>query len=259
MGIRERYTPGTPSWPELSSSDQAGAKAFYAALFGWEVQDLPMGDAGVYSMLQLDGRSAGAIAPQPPQQRDAGVPSMWNTYITVESADAALAQAAELGGTVHADAFDVMDAGRMGIVQDPFGAFFEVWEPRARIGAEVVNAPGAFSWCELVTPAIEAATEFYRGLFGWTVTPFEGMAVPYSVLATADGHTIGGLRPATEAEPPHWLVYFGCGAIEPAMARVEELGGRGLSGPHDIGVGKLATVADPQGAVFALYDGRFDD
>src|SRR5947209_17807718 len=106
MGIRERYTPGTPSWPELTSSDQPAAKVFYSALFGWEVEDLPMGDAGFYSMLQLDGRTAGAIAPQPAQQRDAGVPSMWNTYITVDSADGALARAPELGGTVHAGAFD---------------------------------------------------------------------------------------------------------------------------------------------------------
>jgi uncharacterized protein len=259
MGIRERYTPGTPSWVDLSTGDQDAAKVFYAALFGWEVEDLPMGEGAVYSMVKLDGRTAGAIAPQPAQQREAGVPPMWNTYISVESADAALARAAELGGTVHAGPFDVFDAGRMGIVQDPHGAFFEVWEPRARIGAELVNAPGAFTWSELVTPGIETATEFYGELFGWTATAFEGMSIPYSTLATSDGHTIGGLRPATEAEPPHWLVYFGCGAIEATAARVEELGGRSLSGPHDIGVGKLATVADPQGAVFALYDGRFDD
>lgn len=259
MGTRERYTPGTPSWCDLSTSDQDGAKRFYAALFGWEIEDNPVDETTVYSMMRLDGAYAAAISAQPAQQRDSGVPPMWNTYITVEDADAALARAGELGGTVHAGPFEVTTAGRMGVVQDPLGAFFEVWEPREHIGAGVVNAPGAFTWCELVSPGIEAATEFYRELFGWTATPFEGMSIPYSTLANADGHTIGGVRPSTEAEPPHWLVYFGCGAIEPAVARVEELGGRRLSGPHDIGVGKLATVADPQGAVFALYDGRFED
>ena len=121
MGNRTQYTPGTPSWPELTTSDQAAAKTFYASLFGWAVEDLPMGEGAVYSMVKLDGRPVGAITPQPRQQREAGIPPLWNTYISVESADAALARAAELGGTVHAGPFDVFDAGRMGIVQDPAG------------------------------------------------------------------------------------------------------------------------------------------
>src|SRR5947209_15700903 len=259
MGRRDRYTPGTPSWCALSTSDQDGAKRFYAALFGWEIEDNPVDETTVYSMMRLDGAYAGAISPQPAQQRDSGVPPMWNTYITVEDADAALARAGELGGTVHAGAFDVMSAGRMGVVQDPLGAFFEVWEPREHIGAGVVNAPGAFSWCELVTPGPKPAIEFYRELFGWSETPFEGMAIPYSTIQNSAGHTIGGMRPATEAEPPSWLVYFGSDVIEATAARAAELGGRVLHGPDDIGIGQIATVADPAGAVFALYAGSFED
>jgi predicted enzyme related to lactoylglutathione lyase len=259
MGHRERYTPGTPSWCELSTPDQDGAKQFYTALFGWEIEDNPVDETTVYSMMRLDGVYAGAISPQPAQQRESGVPPMWNTYITVADADAALARAGELGGTVHAGPFDVFTSGRMGVVQDPQGAFFEVWQPREHVGAGVVNAPGAFSWCELVTPGPESAMQFYRELFGWSETSFEGLPIPYSTIQNGEGHTIGGVRPATEGEPPHWLVYFGSDAIEATAARAAELGGRILHGPDDIGIGKLATVADPAGAVFALYSGRFDD
>ncbi|WP_457832364.1 hypothetical protein, partial [Staphylococcus aureus] len=76
---------------------------------------------------------------------------MWNSYITVESADGTLERAAELGATVHTPAFDVLDAGRMGVLQDPQSAFVLVWEPKAHIGAGHVNAPGALTWNELAT------------------------------------------------------------------------------------------------------------
>jgi predicted enzyme related to lactoylglutathione lyase len=141
MANRTQYQPGAFSWVDLTTPDQPAAKEFYTQLFGWEADDQPVGDDAVYSMMKLDGDDAAAITPQPEQQRDVGAPPMWNTYITVESADDSLARAQELGGTVHAPAFDVMDVGRMGVVQDPQGAYFLVWEPRNHIGASVVNAP----------------------------------------------------------------------------------------------------------------------
>ena len=142
MGERTKYTPGSFSWTDLTTTDPDAAKTFYGQLFGWQAQDIPVGDDMVYSIMQIDGKSTAAIGPQPQQQRDAGVPPSWNSYVTVESADAALDKAKQLGATVHAPAFDVMDAGRMGVVQDPQGAFFEVWEPKQNIGSELVNGPG---------------------------------------------------------------------------------------------------------------------
>ena len=90
-------------------------------------------------MMQVDGKNVAAISPQPEQQRDAGAPPMWNSYVTVESADRALERAKGLGASVHAPAFDVMDAGRMGVIQDPQSAYVLVWEPNTNIGASLVN------------------------------------------------------------------------------------------------------------------------
>src|SRR5947209_15487197 len=124
MGERTSYSPGAFSWTDLTTPDQDGAKRFYVELFGWEAEDQDIGQGMTYSMMKLGGRDVAAISPQPQQQRDAGAPPVWNSYITVESADDALARAGELGATVHAQAFDVFDVGRMGVVQDPQGAFF---------------------------------------------------------------------------------------------------------------------------------------
>jgi uncharacterized protein len=260
MGERTDYTPGTFSWTDLATTDQDAAKAFYTALFGWESQDNPVGDGVVYSMMLIDGKPVGAISPQPQQQREAGVPPAWNSYITVESADQATEHAKQLGGTVHAPAFDVLDVGRMAVVQDPGQAYFMVWEPKAMIGAALVNAPGALSWNELATTDMDTAAGFYAELFGWSTEAMEGSEMPYLVIQNRDGHSNGGIRPVMPPDvPPHWLVYFGSADVASDLSRVSDLGGTQLMGPMPIGPGTIGVVQDPQGAVFALYGGHFDD
>jgi len=259
MSERTKYSPGTFSWTDLTTPDQDAAKQFYEALFGWTAVDYPVGDDAVYSMMQLGGKDAAAISPQPPQQADAGVPPLWNSYVTVESADAAADRAEKLGAIVHAPAFDVMDVGRMAVIQDPQGAHFMLWEPKLHIGASVVNVPGALSWNELATPDIDASAKFYGELFGWKFESFEGMQMPYMVIQTADGNSNGGMRGAMENEPSYWLVYFGTANIEEGMASATELGATSLAGPMDIGAGQIGVLQDPKGAVFALYAGQFDE
>jgi uncharacterized protein len=258
MAERTKYTPGTFSWTDLATTDQDAAKQFYGQLFGWDAVDNPVGEGMVYSMMQIGGKDAAAISTQPQQQRDAGVPPLWNSYVTVESADAAADRAQKLGATVHAPPFDVMDVGRMAVIGDPQGAFFMVWEPKAHIGASVVNAPGALAWNELATTDMDASAEFYRELFGWQLEPMEGSPMPYLVIQN-DGHGNGGIRPAQENEPTYWLVYFGSGDIDADLAKASELGGNTLVGATDIGVGKIGVVQDPQGAVFAMFAGDFED
>jgi predicted enzyme related to lactoylglutathione lyase len=260
MAQRTQYTPGTFSWAELPTTDQAAAKRFYGGLFGWEFQDNPVSEGVVYTMASLNGSYVAALSPQPSQQRDAGLPPMWNSYITVQSADDALKDARQLGASVRAGAFDVFDAGRMGVLQDPQGAYVMVWEPRGHIGAGLVNAPGALTWNELATPDVEESARFYCRLFGWTSETFEGMGTPYLTVENSDGHTNGGIRKAASTEPCYWMVYFGTDDLQAALQRVEDLGGSALmKEPIEIPGGQLAAAQDPQGAVFSLYAGRFDD
>jgi predicted enzyme related to lactoylglutathione lyase len=259
MGKRESYAPGTFSWTDLSTTDQDAAKAFYGELFGWEAADMPVGEGSVYSMMRVDGTDVAAISAQPAQQAEAGVPPLWNSYVTVESADATADRVTELGGHVHAPAFDVMDAGRMAVLQDPQGAFFMAWEPARMIGAGLVNAPGALAWNELSSPDLDASSAFYGDLFGWSVSPMEGSPEPYLVIQNG-GRSNGGIRPpAMPGVPPNWLVYFGIDGLDDALELVKKLGGQVYAGPIDIGPARIAVVADPQGAAFALYDGTFED
>jgi len=255
MGERSEYTPGTFCWSELSTPDQESAKSFYAGLLGWQADDQPMGDDAVYSMQLIDGKHVAAIAPQPEQQREAGVPALWNSYVCVESADTVAERAKQLGANVHAPAFDVFTAGRMAVIQDPQGAFFMLWQSRDHIGAGLVNAPGALVWNELQSPDLDASASFYGDLFGWKLEQAPNMQDRYLMIENA-GAMNGGMRDLEPPAPPNWLTYFGTEDIDAALAKVDELGGSKLAGPIDIGMAKLAVVADPQGAVFALYAGE---
>lgn len=257
MGERTQYAPGTFSWCDLSTTDQDGAKEFYSALFGWNAVDHPMGGAGVYSIMQLEGRDVAAISGQPTQQAEAGVPPLWNSYVTVTDVDASLQHARELGANVHAPAFDVMDAGRMAVIQDPQGAYFMLWQPNAHIGAGLVNAPGALVWNELHSPDVDGSASFYGELFGWETQPIEGM--PQLYLAIKNGAAAnGGICGLDAGGQPNWLVYFGAEDIDVGLARAQELGATALSPVIDIQTAKFVVLRDPQGAVFALYAGQLE-
>jgi predicted enzyme related to lactoylglutathione lyase len=258
MGERTAYAPGTFSWADVTTTDQEAAKAFYAGLFGWEPDDRPAGEGVIYTMMRRGGLEVCAISPQPQMLRDAGAPPTWNSYVTVASADAAADRAAELGATVISPAFDVMDVGRMAVLQDPHGAVFMMWEPRTTIGARVVNEPRTLCWNELATPDLDASSAFYSALFGWTIAPLSDSPMPYLWAKNGEA-AVAGLRAPTPGEPAHWLVYFGTDDIRATTARAKELGGDPFAGVHDLGDVSIAPVRDPQGAVFALYQGRFDD
>ncbi len=258
MGERTQYAPGTFSWADLATTDSDAAKGFYASLLGWEAEDVPIPDGGVYSMQRRGGRDVAAIAPQPQAQREAGVPPIWQSYVTVESADATAERAGELGATVHAPPFDVMEAGRMAVIQDPQGAFLMLWEPKQHIGAGLVNTPGALCWNELASPDVDASASFYGELFGWDFEPLEGGPMRYLTIKNG-GSNNGGMRETQPEEPPNWLAYFAVDDVSAAMARAEELGGGTIAGPFDLSMGKIGIVRDPQGAVFALYAGHLED
>ena len=254
MGERTSYEPGTFSWAELATSDAGAAKQFYASVFGWEYEDNPIGDGQVYSMALRDGKHVAAVF-------DSDQPPHWNCYVTVTSVDEATARAKEQGANVLAEPFDVMDVGRMAVIADPAGAALCLWEARSHIGAALVNTPGAMTWNDLVTPDAEAAERFYGALFGWTAQEIPD-AGGYRVIRNGE-RSNGGIMPLDPQRmgetPPNWMPYFGHEDVERLVEEVGGLGGRVYNGPIRMPQGSIAVLGDPQGAVFAVWTGEYDD
>jgi predicted enzyme related to lactoylglutathione lyase len=252
MGERTEYTPGTFCWTDLGTSDADGAKSFYGELLGWDFEDMPVGDDQVYSMARVGDGSVAAV-----YQSSQGPPA-WLAYVSVESADAAAERAAELGGRAIAAPFDVVEAGRMAVLQDPQGAVFAAWEPRDSIGATLVNVPGALTITQLNTPDPGPAVEYYTGLFGWRANQVSEEP-PYYGLYLGDALNAGLMQmPAGTEAPAHWLVYFVADGLDDSAGRIGELGGGVMVPPTAVPGGRFLVARDPQGAVFALFEGRLD-
>lgn len=260
MGKRERYEPGAFCWVDLATTDPAGAKAFYGELFGWEAEDMPAGESGMYTMLSLDGDVVCAIYELDAGRREQGIPPHWFSYVSVEDAGATAARARELGGMVYGEAFDVLDAGRMAIVQDPTGAVFGAWQPRSHIGARRVNEPGCLSLNQLNTHDPERATGFYGDLFGWDIHQVNDDVPPYWGIDNNGSLNGGMMGMDVRGAPSHWLVYFVAEDLDAAAARIGQLGGTVIVSPMSVPPENRILVAlDPQGAAFALFEGRTDD
>jgi len=253
---------GTFCWPELSTPDPMAARAFYGDLFGWSAREVPT-SKGNYVILSVGAHEAAAVSAQNEEQRRHGVPPHWLSYVSVPDADAVAAAARQLGGQVLAGPFEVMEEGRMALLQDPTGAAFALWQARNHKGATAYQEPGALCWTELATRNAESAKAFYTQLLGWTAVPSKDPAMPYTEWALEDTH-FGGMMeisdqwgPGWQDIPSHWMVYFMVQDVDERTARAAALGARVHVPPRDIPkVGRFAVLADLQGAVFAVFQGK---
>ena len=248
---------GTFCWPELATTDQKGAVNFYRALFEWGVNEQPMGPNETYSMFEMRSKPIGAAYTMKAEQRQQGVPPHWGSYVSVANADETVKRAKELGGTVLAPAFDVMDAGRMAVLQDPTGAVFMVWQAKKHHGAALLQEPATLSWTELTTRDTKAAERFYTQLFGWKSKTGSGGGVEYTEFSvqgdSAPSAGMMAITPQMGGAPPHWTPYFAVTDCDATTAKARQLGGNAYVPPTDIpNVGRFAVLADPQGAEFAV-------
>jgi len=256
MAHTASHPAGSFCWIELATTDQDAAKKFYSSLFGWTPNDNPMGPGEVYTIFRLNGRDSAAGYKLRKDQLDRHVPPHWALYIAVDNADAAVAKAAKLGGKILMPAFDVMDVGRMSVIHDPTGAVFCLWQAKKHSGIGVAGENGAFCWADLSTPDPQRAEKFYSGLFGWKLEKGEKDTSGYLHIKNGE-HYIGGVPPAEHRDPktpPHWLIYFMVADVEASTEKAKQMGARVYMPPTAMeGVGAWSVLADPQGAVFALF------
>ncbi len=259
------YPHGMFSWIDVSVPDPETAKPFYTGLFGWDAEDAHDPDGNyIYTMFSKGGKAAAGMAKMPPER--AGMPSFWMSYATVDDLEATVAKWTAAGGSVLMPPFDVMTSGRMAVVADPEGAAMALWQAGDSVGGEVFNEHGALTWNELNTRDSAAARDFYGKAMGWEFEEFADAAPGgYWVIrldakegggAYRDDKNNGGVMTMDDNwpadVPPHWMVYFHVDDTDTAAAKVGDLGGTVAVPPFDTVAGRIAVVADNQGAHFSL-------
>ncbi|HZG05292.1 MAG TPA: VOC family protein [Streptomyces sp.] len=254
-----RRAPGTPSWVSLLVRDSAASQEFYHELFGWEYRPGP-GPAGPHVRAVLDGHQVACITRiQPGMQRLA----TWLPYLTAEDADTAAELTRMCGGTVGVGPLAAEGMGRVAVAADPAGAAFGIWQADTRPGAHMDGGPGTVVWNELITHRTSTVEKFYETVFGLETESLDRTDAqeadgeePDYLTVTAHGRIVGGIRGVGTALPrdrgSHWLMYVEVADADAAARRAAELGGRVLRPPQDSPRGRVARLADREGAPFAV-------
>ena len=82
------HKPGTFSWPELATTDQKAGVAFYRALFGWDLNEQPMGPGEtLFDVPAARQARRRRLHDASGQNGTWGVPPHWNSYVTVANVD----------------------------------------------------------------------------------------------------------------------------------------------------------------------------
>lgn len=248
-GGARRRTPGTPCWVSLMVRALTATEEFYGALFGWEFRPGPQ-QLGPYVRALLDGREVAGIG-RLPQDRPLSV--AWTPYLASDDADRTAETVRLCGGTVGVGPLDAADAGRMAIASDPSGAVFGIWQGGAHPGAAVTGVPGTPAWNELVTFETASVVKFYTTVFGYGQEPAVSSDLDHVTLHV-DGRPVAGVHGMGQDLPrdrgPHWRTYFEVADTDAALRRIVGLGGRVRTPAHDSDHGRVAAVADPEGARF---------
>jgi predicted enzyme related to lactoylglutathione lyase len=218
-----------------------------------------MGPDMIYTMFRLKDGDVGGAYKLMKEQLDAHVPPHWMLYIKVASADAANEKALQLGAQQVIPPSDIPNVGRFAMIVDPTGANVCVYEPRQHRGITVFGQVGAMCWADLNSNNADKAAKFYGDWLGWTFqTGNDGYR--HIINGTSHEDMIGGM-PAKMHAPPgtpsHWMSYFRVADCKATAAKAAQLGASTLM-PAELmpDVGTIAVLADPQGAVFALYQSK---
>ncbi|MBK6016426.1 VOC family protein [Streptomyces sp. MBT53] len=248
------FITGSPNWLDLGSPDTDAAAAFYGAVFGWRFVSAGP-DTGGYGFFQVDGKTVAALGPL----TEEGARSAWMIHFKTDDIAATVQAVTSGGGTVRMEPMDVMGEGMLAQATDPQGAQFALWQPGRTAGLELTSAPNTLLWVELHATDPEADIAFYQGLFGWRSQDMPAPGMTYRVLSTSAGDqqdaSFGGVAPlnAGEGEQPRWVPYFHSTDVDATIDSARSNGGSVLMPAADVPeVGRIAWLADPFGAAFAL-------
>jgi uncharacterized protein len=246
---------GSFAWLELGTTDTNGAKNFYTNLFGWNAEDMAMGPEMTYTMFRTHGKDVAGAYKLMKDQIDAHVPPHWMLYIQADNVDASAAKAVSLGAKQMVPPSDIPNVGRFAVITDPTGAHVSIFQPGQHKGLTTFQEDNALCWADLNTPDADKAAKFYGDWLGWTYEL--GKDGYRHILNGSKENMIGGIPPKMHAPPgtpAHWMAYLAVKDAKAAAAKAAQLGAQTIM-PAELmpDVGTIAVLADPQGAVFALY------
>lgn len=261
--LEAQTTPSTFIWYELMTPDPDGAKEFYDAVVGWNIEPKSNFPNGYRMIGRSDGKFAGGILPLTSEMAEHGAHPTWVAYLHCSDVDASARAIEQADGKILMPPFEIPEIGRVAMVADPQGAQFYLMKPSPPAGDPDAQSD-VFSpreqqrvgWNELSTSDVDAALRFYEEQFGFTSDEFMPMGEMGEYRFLQDRGTPIGAAFRNPEGPSRWRFYFRVPSISAARKAAESRGATISMGPHQVPTGEwVIGGTDPQGAEFALVGG----
>jgi predicted enzyme related to lactoylglutathione lyase len=180
------------------------------------------------------------------------------TFVAARDADATTQAALQHGAKLLFAPHSIPDRGREAVLADPQGAVFAVLASSSGDPPDVLAAPGEWIWSALITSDPDTDAAFYQTLFNYEVFELPSDDSAQHLMLASDDYARASANPLPANLPnahPHWLNFVRVEDTAKMTAKIAALGGRVLVEPRlDRHGGKVALVADPQGAPFGLME-----
>jgi len=252
----QEHHAGKVIFVELVTPDLAAAKQFYAGLFGWTFRDIQAGGTA-YAEAYMDGRPVAGLIHKEVPAGEHRQPA-WLSFFAVGDVDVAKTTAVTNGAKVLFEPHTFPDRGREAVFADPQGAVFAVLASSSGDPPDVLATPGEWIWSSLITSDPDTDAAFYQALFDYDVFDLPADQGAQHLLLASDNYARASANTLPANKPnvhPHWLNYVRVDDAVAMSAKAVALGGRVLVEPRvDRHGGKIAVVADPQGAPFGLLE-----
>ena len=244
---------GKPIWVDLASGDAAGSRAFYAGLFGWQVEVNPDPQYGGYAWRRSPANVAGIGPKMMPE-----APTAWSLYIGTPDADTLADKVAAAGGRVIAPPMQRRRPGSHGGLPGSFGGVHLCVAADLHGGLRVRTAEHV-SLGRAERPRVRAGGAVLRDRVRLDFKPDSHRGRPAAVHALPTrrggdrrrhGDEPDGARPV----PSYWMVYFTVSDVGDVHRLALEAGATEVLAPQGFPGGRFSIVRDPQGATFALHE-----
>jgi len=239
-------------WYDLFTNDLQSTSRFYEELFGWSFSDTTSKERLVKTIDRDGVPIANAILID--SEKGHVNECLWLSYMSVEDVDRALMVANKNNGTIYMQPKDLPNRGRIAIVKDPEGALFAIVTTSDGDPPDQDLIQNHWMGSELWSTNPDVALTFYHLMVGYEQRLVDVGAGPKYRFLLKNGQTRGAIvKIPWDDVKPNWLPYIAVEDVMAIVAKAEELGGKVLVEPDKaIREGRVAIIADPSGAVFAV-------
>jgi uncharacterized protein len=250
------YLAGKWVWFELSASDVEKAKAFYGELLGWTIEEKEMGGQK-YSSITNAGKEIGLVQALPADAKQKKLSPGWMGYVSVPDVDAAVASATTAGATVVMPAMDMPSIGRFAVLSAPAtGAPFGVVKAAKGDEADAMPTIGQILWLEHQAKDAKKVAEsaaLFAAIAGYENQTMKSGKNDYTVASGSGKPRMGFAKAPKSAAAGKFAPYVMVADVDATVKAATKLKGKVITKPMDVpNVGRVALLADPQGAVFGV-------